>query len=110
MISLDTISLLLIFTQKKDNLIAKIYHRDEIIEVVDLSKENDLREFVIQGEIDEMVIEVKHNAIRVKEANCPHQDCVTTSWVNSTNRPIICVYNYVSIKLFNGVSNVDIEI
>ena len=57
-----------------------------------------------------MVIEVKHNAIRVKEANCAHQDCVTTSWVNSTNRPIICVYNYVIIKLFNGVSNVDIEI
>jgi len=105
-----TASVVLLCTQKKDNLTAQIYRQDEIIEVVDLSKENDSRTFVIEGKESEMTIEVKHNAIRVKEAKCPHQDCVTTGWVNSTNRPIICVYNAIYIKLINGTYNVDIEV
>lgn len=105
-----TATITLFATSKKDNLTAKIYRQDEVIEVVDLSKESEPRTFTIEGKESEMVIEVKHNAIRVKEASCPHQDCVTTSWVSSTNRPIICVYNAVYIRLINGTSNVDIEV
>ena len=105
-----TTTVILFSVGKKDNLTAKIYRQDEIIEVVDLSKETEPREFVINGKESEMTIEVKHNAIRVKKAECPHQDCVTTSWVSNTNRPIICVYNAIYIKVINGVSDIDIEV
>ena len=56
-----------------------------------------------------VLCEIKDNKIRVKESDCPHQDCVHTGFVGETNRPIICAYNAVYIVI-EGNSDYDASI
>jgi hypothetical protein len=59
------------------------------------------QEVVIQGTETEMTIEMKKNAIRVKESGCPYQVCVHEGWVSEAGHPIVCTYNRVIIEV-NG--------
>ena len=100
--------LAVLLTRKKDNLIAKIYVQNELVQTIDLKNEND-HEFEIQGSKGKLIISIKNHSLGVKEAECPHQDCVHTGYVNETNRPIICAYNQVYI-IIEGVSSYDARI
>ena len=95
-------------TRKKDNLIAKVYVQNEVVETIDLSSKEE-KEYLITGLHGNVIAETKDGAIRVKESNCPHQDCVHMEYVSETNKPIICAYNAVYIVI-EGVSDVDVEI
>ena len=97
--------LAVLLTRKKDNLIAKIYVQEQLIQEVDLNTEPD-HDFVIQGAKGKLTISIKDHSIGVKEAECPHQDCVHMGYVKETNRPIICVYNQVYI-IIEGNSDYD---
>ena len=97
--------LAVLLTRKKDNLIAKIYVQEQLIQEVDLNTEPD-HDFVIQGAKGKLTISIKDHSIGVKEAECPHQDCVHMGYVKETNRPIICVYNQVYI-IIEGDSDYD---
>ena len=96
------------FTQKRKNLVAKIYVKNELVETIDLDKSED-KEFKILGANGELTISIKNHSISVSKSNCPHQDCVHVGYVNETNRPIICAYNQVYIVI-EGSSNYDITI
>ena len=99
---------IILSTRKKDNLIAKVYVQNEVVETIDLSTKEE-KEYVIAGLHGNVIVETKDGAIRVKESNCPHQDCVHMGYVSETNKPIICAYNAVYIVI-EGVSDVDVEI
>ncbi len=100
--------LAVLLTRKKDNLIAKIYVQNELVQTIDLKSEKD-HEFEINGTKGKLIISIKNHSIGVKEAECPHQDCVHTGYVNETNRPIICAYNQVYI-IIEGDSSYDARI
>ena len=100
--------LAVLLTRKKDNLIAKIYVQNELVQTIDLNNEKD-HEFEINGTKGKLIISIKNHSIGVKEAECPHQDCVHTGYVNETNRPIICAYNQVYI-IIEGDSSYDARI
>ena len=107
------ISLIVVFsTQNKHETLAKVYFQNELIETIDLSKneENDypVNAFIGERQV-EMMIHTKDGAIRVSKSNCPHQDCVNMGYVNASNRPIICVYNQVYIVI-EGQTSYDVEI
>ena len=94
-------SLLVTFlTRKKNNLVAKIYVKNELVQTIELTKAED-QEFVVQGSNGEVKVIIKNHAIAVNESNCPHQDCVHTGFVKESNRPIICAYNQVYIVIEN---------
>lgn len=95
-------------TRKTDNLFAKIYVKNELIQEVDLISEKD-HEFEIDGAKGKLTISIKDHAIGVIEADCPHQDCVHVGYVKETNRPIICAYNQVYI-IIEGDSSYDVRI
>ena len=95
-------------TRKKDNLVAKIYVKNEVVKVVDLAKSEDT-EFVIEGSNGKLTISIKNKAIAVIEADCPHQDCVHMGYISESNRPIICAYNQVYI-IIEGNSDYDVRI
>ena len=99
---------IILSTRKKDNLIAKVYVQNEVVETIDLSTKEE-KEYVIVGLHGNVIVETKDGEIRVKESNCPHQDCVHMGYVSETNRPIICAYNAVYIVI-EGASDVDVEI
>lgn len=100
--------LAVLLTRKKNNLLAKIYVQSQLIQEVDLNTEPD-HDFVIQGAKGKLTVSIKNHSIRVKEADCPHQDCVHMGYVNETNRPIICAYNQVYI-IIEGNSTYDARI
>lgn len=100
--------LAVLLTRKKNNLIAKIYVKDELRLSVDLKTSAD-HEFEIEGTKGKLTVAIKDHAIGVIEADCPHQDCVHTGFASETNRPIICAYNQVYI-IIEGDSNYDARI
>jgi len=116
LLSLLIIAGVLLLTRGCNNtassLRADVYLRNEIVMTFDLSKEkeDESRLLSLQGSESEMIIEVKKNAIRVHSSSCPHQDCVNQGWVTTTDKPIICAYNSVLIKLVGISSNYDIVI
>ena len=102
-------SFLAIFlSKKKTNLVAKIYVKNELVQTIDLSKSED-QEFIIDGANGQLIVSIKDHSIGVKEADCPHQDCVHTGYVSESNRPIICAYNQVYIVI-EGDSDYDARI
>ena len=100
--------LAVLLTRKKNNLTAKIYVQSQLIQEINLNTEPD-RDFVIQGVNGKLTISIKDHSIGVKEAECPHQDCVHMGYVSETNRPIICAYNQVYI-IIEGNSSYDARI
>lgn len=100
--------LAVLLTRKKNNLTAKIYVQSQLIQEINLNTEPD-RDFVIQGAKGKLTISIKDHSIGVKEAECPHQDCVHMGYVSETNRPIICAYNQVYI-IVEGNSSYDARI
>ena len=100
--------LAVLLTRKKNNLVAKIYVKNELIQTIDLTKSED-KEFEIDGAKGKLTIIIKDHAIGVEESNCPHQDCVHMGLVKESNRPIICAYNQVYIVI-EGDANYDVSI
>ena len=92
----------------KDNLVAKIYVQNVVVETIDLSKKQD-NDYFIHGLNGDLHVHTHDGKIAVVESNCPHQDCVKMGYVGETNRPIICAYNAVYITI-NGQSPNDVEI
>ena len=106
---LAIISLVLVLTLKtKKNLQAKVYVKNEVVEVIDLSKKEE-KDYYVQGLKGQVHIHTKNGGIAIVESNCPHQDCVNMGYVYETNRPIICAYNAVYIVI-EGKANIDVEI
>ena len=95
-------------TRRKADLIAKVYVNNEVVEVIDLSKNED-KDYPITGINGELLVHTHDGAIAVIKSNCPHQDCVHMGYVSETNRPIICAYNAVYIVI-EGASSSDVVI
>lgn len=93
----------------KKNLVAKVSVQNEVVQVIDLSKKDEA-DYSIQGLKGIVHIHTKEGAIAVVESNCPHQDCVHMGYVKTTNRPIICAYNAVSIVIEGGEELNDVEL
>ena len=92
----------------RTNLVATISVQDDVVEKIDLSK-NEEKDYYIKGLKGEVHVHTKDGAIAVVESNCPHQDCVRMGYVSESNHPIICAYNAVYIVI-DGNSNYDVEL
>ena len=98
-----------LLTQVKTNIVAKVMVQNNVVLVVDLSKKEEAT-YEIDGLKGKLKVHTHDGAIAVVESNCPHQDCVRTGYVNSTNRPIICAYNAVTILVEGQSSGSDVII
>ena len=102
-----TIPLVIIFmTQKKDNLFARVYVQNDLVETIDLSIKEE-RTYRIKGLTGYAVISAKDGGVAIIESDCPHKDCVNMGYVYTTNRPIICaplgIYVYIVGEMINDV-------
>ena len=102
-----TIPLVIIFaTRKKDNLTAKVYVQNDLVETIDLSIKEE-RTYRIKGIQGYATVSAKDGGVAIIESDCPHQDCVHTGYVFTTNRPIICaplgIYIYIVGEMINDV-------
>lgn len=97
---------IVLLNRRKDNLVAKVYVRNDVVEVIDLSIKEE-RLYEIEGTEGHLTISAKNGGVAVIHSDCPHQDCVHMGYVYETNHPIICAHNGVYIiivgKAFNDV-------
>ena len=100
--------ILVISSRSKTSTLAHVYVQDELVLTVDLSSKEE-KTYDVYGLNGKLVVETKDGSIRVKESNCPHQDCVKMGFVNTSNHPIICAYNAVYIVI-EGTVTYDVEI
>ena len=104
--------LLLINNNKKvDQMYAKIYFENELIEVIDLTKasENIIKDIKLNDELT-IKVEYKYNAIRTIEAPCHTKECIKMNWTSSVNKPIICMDLHYKIVIERTVDNPDVVI
>ena len=110
LLSVACLSLAIILSlRKKNNLVAKVYVQNEIVEVIDLSKKEE-KDYYVNGLKGMVHIHTHDGAIAVVESNCPHQDCVHTGYIKESGRPIICAYNAVSIVIEGSKQVNDVEL
>ena len=92
----------------RTNLVARIFFENNVVETIDLSKNED-KDYFVDGKHGKLHIHTHEGAIAVLESNCPHQDCVHMGYVSESGKPIICAYNAVSIVIDGNNLN-DVEI
>ena len=88
---------------KKEGNIASIYYEDDLLITVDLNID---KEYVVSGQLGDVILEVQNGKIRVKEENSPRHLCSLQGYTNSSSKPIICLPNKIIIKVSN-VSDID---
>lgn len=91
-------------TRIKNNLVAKVYVQNKVVEVIDLEKKEE-QTFKIKGLNGYVYVHSKYHAVAVTKSDCPHQDCVHMGYVRNTNQPIICAYNAVSVIIEGTTAN-----
>lgn len=87
----------------EDGSIAEVYYKDEKVLTIDLSIDG---EYVVNGELGDVVLEVKNTMIRVKEENSPKHICSREGFIGDSSRTLICLPNKIIIKIV-GDSEMD---
>ena len=103
------LSLIVVLSSRtKTSTLAKVYVQNELQMVIDLSKKEE-KDYPVHGLNGDLVVHTKDGKIAITKSNCPHQDCVKTGYIDTSNHPIICAYNatYVVIE---GTTTYDVEI
>lgn len=103
------IAFLWVFASKSNTgTLAKVYVQNDLVLTIDLSK-NEEKDYPVHGIKGDLTIHTKDGKIAVTHSNCPHQDCVRMGYINTSDRPIICAYNAVSI-IVEGSASYDVVI
>ena len=90
------------FTKEKGS-IAEVYYEDEKVLTIDL---NIYREYIVNVQLGDVVLEVKNKEIRVKEENSPKHICSKEGFIGDSSRTLICLPNKIIIKIV-GETNID---
>ncbi|MBU3158217.1 NusG domain II-containing protein [Clostridium frigoris] len=85
---------------KGSEKIAVIKRAGTVIKTIDLSKVVEPQEFTIKTENGHYnVIAVKHNSISVKDADCPHKECVKSGWISKPGEMVVCLPYKLTINI-----------
>lgn len=93
---LIAIMLFVINNNKKAGSIAEVYYKNEKILTIDLKID---KEYIVDGELGEVVIEVKNKQIRVKKENSPKNICSKEGFIKDNTRALICLPNKIVVKI-----------
>ena len=94
--------------RSKVGTVAKVYVRNDLVYTIDLSLKEE-KNYPVHGIKGDLTVHTKDGKIAIIESNCPHQDCVHMGYINTSDRPIICAYNAVTI-IVEGESEYDVVI
>ena len=89
--------------------IAIIKRDGAVIKTIDLNKVTEPEEFKLStpnGNFNTVLVE--HNRISIKDANCPHQECVKSGSITEPGQMIVCLPFKFLISI-SGQSNNDID-
>lgn len=81
---------------KKEGNMAEVYYEDDLILNIDLNIDG---EYVVDGALGEVVLEVKNKKIRVKSENSPRNICSKEGFVSDNSKSLICLPNKIIVKI-----------
>ena len=84
-----------------DSAIAEIYHDNELIKSIDLSKITEPEEIILRFDGNENIVLAEHGKISMKSASCPDGLCVKQGEIKNGIYPIICLPNHIVIKIIS---------
>jgi len=84
-----------------DKVVAIVTYREKEILRIDMSVDNN---YVVQGTLGDVFIEVKDRALRVEKETSPYHLCSIQGWVEFANVPIVCLPNHIVIMIQNSKS------
>lgn len=93
----------LINITKKAGSMAEVYYKDKLVLTIDLNIDS---EYKVDGELGDVVLEVKDKKIRVKSENSPRNICSKEGYIGDSSRTLICLPNKVIVKIV-GESEID---
>lgn len=103
------ISLVLVLVSRsKKSTLAKVYVQSQLVLTIDLSKKEE-KSYDVHGLNGDLVVTTKDGKVAITKSNCPHQDCVKTGYVSTSNHPIICAYN-ATYLIIEGTADYDVVI
>lgn len=89
--------------------IAVIKSYGKVIRTIDLNKVEKPEEMTIKTDKGNFnLLLIQHNEINIKEANCPHQECVKIGVISEPGEIIVCLPNKVVITI-KGQGNKEID-
>ena len=89
-------------TEKPVGIWVGIVHRGKVVQWFDSGVDG---EYVVEGNVGEVHVEVKDKKWHVREVDCPNQLCVKMGWADETSIiPITCLPNDVFIGSANLLS------
>jgi hypothetical protein len=80
---------------------AEIWVEGALYKTVPL-KEGYKQEIRIGGDPHYDIIEVQGTKIRVREADCPDQDCVKMGWIDHAPQQIVCLPYRIVVKVISS--------
>ena len=91
---------------KEDGSVAEVYYEDELVLTIDLNIDG---EYVVNGELGDVILEVKNKMVRVKEENSPKHICSKEVFIGDSSRTLICLPNKVIVKIV-GDNDLDVVV
>lgn len=101
--SIIVIFLLVINFTKEEGNTAIVYYEDKEILKIDLNIDS---EYTVDGELGDVVIEVKKKKVRVKKENSPKNICSKEGYIGDSSRTLVCLPNKIIIKIV-GETEID---
>lgn len=85
-----------------DKVVAVVTYREEEVLRIDMSIDDN---YVVEGTLGDVFIEVKNKALRVEKETSPYHICSIQGWVEFANVPIVCLPNHIVIIIENASYN-----
>lgn len=98
-----TLVFVIINITKEEGSMAEVYYEDELVLTIDLNVDG---EYTVDGELGDVVLEVKDRKIRVKSENSPKNICSKEGFIGDSSRTLICLPNKIIVKIV-GESEID---
>lgn len=84
---------------------AEIYFKNEVVETVDLSKNET---YTLEGSYGSFSLEVLDGKYRATNVECPNHDCEKVGWVTiGSSKQIVCVPNEIYVMQVNVIDTVE---
>lgn len=94
---------------QKDNLVAYVYHDNQLVLTIDLDTLEEETIYTVEGDVSKVVIAASKSGVRVLEAGCTDEICMNQGIINNSAQTITCLPNKIVIRL-EGKEGVDVEV
>lgn len=102
-----SVGVLLLQRKQPASPVARITRDGEVLEEIPLDEVEESYSFVVESEGGSNTILVEPGRIRVSEADCPDQVCVSQGFISDGTVPVVCLPHKLMIEIVGGGSAFD---